>query len=103
MGLFPLFQNVLLKFLLDFVPGLRAAYNRIWFLKLNLDMIALYGQMVLVAVFNEKMNEIFSGTLILTFLIHFISGKKKPVLINYFSTPNPNPVFDMKLNDKNEI
>lgn len=103
MGTFPLVQNVMLKFLLDNVPGLRSAYNRIWFLKLNLDMFALYGQMVMIAVFNERMNEIFVGTWVVTLLIHLISGKKNPMLINFISKPNPNPMVAIKINDKNEI
>jgi hypothetical protein len=59
--------------------------------------------MVMIVVFNEHMNEIFVGTWVLILLIHLISGKKNPMLLNFLSQPNPNAMMAIKLNDKHEI
>jgi len=59
--------------------------------------------MVMIAVFNQNIDKIFVGTWVLTLLIHLISGKKNPMLINFLSKPNPNAMLAIKLNDKHEI
>ena len=80
-------------------------YKNIWFVKLNFDIFMLYGPMTIMVVFNDYMNEIFAGTLLLTIVIHFISMtcSSTPRLINFMSYPNPNEILKISLNENKEI
>ena len=80
-------------------------YKNIWFVKLNFDIFMLYGPMTIMVVFNDYMNEIFAGTLLLTIVIHFISmtWSSTPRLINFMSYPNPNEILKISLNENKEI
>ena len=59
--------------------------------------------MFMIATHNDSINKISAFTLLLTGVLHYISRKNNPLLLNIWNRPNPSPGFDLKVNEAGEI
>ena len=95
---------VVLKFVLDKVHFLRRLYENHYLLKIQIDLLVTYGFSIFSTSYCvEYIYEVFWFSFALSLLLGFLASKDKPILINFFTQPNPNKTIDFKFNEKKEL
>ena len=103
-GFAPIVHHVFLQFVFDVVPLFKRIYDRNWFIKVNIDMIVMYGYAASLFIYGDDIDSIVMGTLVLMATIHILSGLlNKPLMVNIFARQNPNSAMELKLTDSGEI
>ena len=95
----PLMQYCFLKFMLDRSPAFKSVYDGSMLVKVVVDCVMVYGIMFAMMVFNDQVELLTTGVLLGAFVVYLLQTKEKPVFVNFLTTPNPNPIVSLTIDE----
>jgi len=88
-------QQIVFPYLFSWIPPFKKAYYGNYMVKAATDVVIIYGHFVLCELNAELIKQQFIGIWVLYWFIYLIQGRKNPLMINFFTTVNPRPAFEI--------